>query len=184
VEQKTNQANPPVENKLSGLANEGQLRVIQNGYELIYVHACGGKVWRHDLVDLKGIDYDEVLEIAIDKANIGCEVHVLPVLPEDHPLRHVIFKDAKARKCPDLRVDGKYVEIKTPIAKLHDQKISKNIKSAHAQADDVIIRLTSNFDVQVLARIAKGRFLTHEHLNLIEFKMLTDYFIFRRSDCI
>jgi hypothetical protein len=183
MQQKVNSTNPKTENVLPGF-DEKQLGFTKDGYEVIYLHASGGKVWRHELVDLKGVDYAEILEVAIDKANLGFEAHILPILTEEHPLRDIIFANAKERKCPDLKINGSYTEVKTPIEKLHDQKISKNIKLAHAQADEVIIRLTSYFDPEILTRIAKGRFLTHEHLLLIEFKMGGEYICFRRSDFI
>lgn len=152
------------------------------GFRIVYNHSSGGIVWQHELVDVRTIDYKEILEIATDKARGGCEVHILPTLTENHPLRKTIFENAKERKCPDLKIDGRYAEIKVPIDKLHERKINNNIKLAYSQADDVIIKLHSFFDIESLARIAKGRFLTHQHLNLIEFKIERKYVSFRRSD--
>lgn len=125
---------------------------------------------------------DKIDSIAIDKANIGCEVHMLPILTEEHPLRSTVFANAKERKCPDLKINGRYTEIKVPIDKLHDRKISQNIKLAHAQANDVIIKLNYSFAIEILARIAKGRLLTHINLQVIEFKVDNCYHSFRRSD--
>ena len=52
--------------------NENELSVSlkEEGYEVVYAHDSGGKVWRHELVDVKGIDYDDLLEIAIDKRRL------------------------------------------------------------------------------------------------------------------
>ena len=173
-----------VEQKVQGFNHELSVPAKEDGYEVIYSHASGGKVWRHELVDVKGIDYDDVLEVAIDKAQLGCEVHILPTLPEDHPLRSKIFANAKERKCPDLKINARYTEVKVPIGILQQQKISRNIKVAHAQADEVILKLNSTLRVGALHGIAKGRFLTHRHLAVIEFKMEGVYHRIERSDFI
>ncbi|HYE53639.1 MAG TPA: hypothetical protein VD996_02310 [Chitinophagaceae bacterium] len=158
--------------------------VADVGYEKIYVHESGGIVWRHRLVEVNGIDYDEVFEVAVDKAMMGCEVHILPILPEDDPLRKIVFANAKDRKCPDLKIDGVYTEIKTPHGELHQNKISNNIKYAHEQADNIILRLNQDFDIQILLRIVKGRFKSHDLLNKIKFKMNGIYYTFQRKDLV
>ena len=165
---------------------EGGLSVPlkEEGYEVIYAHDSGGRVWRHELVDVKGIDYDDVLEIAIDKAQLGCVVHILPTLAEDHPLRKTVFANAKERKCPDLKIDGEYTEVKIPVGSPHQRKINNNIKAAYAQANQIIIKLYSYFSEERLAEISKGRFLCHKNLTLIEIKMAGKYYRFCRSELI
>lgn len=83
----------PVEHKIDLYEAKvaARSRVPEPGYEMIYCHESGGIVWRHELVELKGCDYNDLLEIAIDKARIGCEVHILPTLAEDHPLRSKVL---------------------------------------------------------------------------------------------
>lgn len=152
----------------------------QTGYEQVYAHESGGVIWRHELADVQGIDYAEVLEVAMDKAAVGCEVHILPVLAEADPLRAVIFAGAKPRKCPDLKIDGVFTEIKTPKGGLRPRQIDKNIRVAHRQANVVIIKLSGNIDEDLLARIARGRFKEHTSLLTIEFKMNDRYFIYAR----
>lgn len=166
--------------------NENELSVPfeEEGYEIVYVHDSGGKVWRHELVDVKGVDYDDLLEIAIDKAQIGCIVHMLPTLAEDHPLRKIVFAKAKERKCPDLKINGEYTEVKIPVGNPHQRKINNNIKVAYAQANQIIIKLHSYFSEHRLAEISKGRFLSHKSLAVIEFKMAGIYYTFNRSDFI
>ena len=181
VKEKIYESNWEIEHLLSEPDGK-QLESGEDGYEVIYVHSSGGRVWRHELVDVKGIDYNIVLEIAIEKANIGCQVHILPTLSEHHPLREKLFRNSKERKCPDLKIDGRFTEIKTPTGNLHKQKISYSIRMAYTQADEVIIRLKTNFNTDQLRRIAKGRFLTHQNLTLIEFKISDKYVCFKRSD--
>lgn len=97
-------------------------------------------------------------------------------------MRPIIFDKAKERKCPDLKIDGKYAEVKTPTDKAHVRKINKNIRAGHAQANHVIIRLHSNVEFAILAAIAKGRFLSHDTLSCIEIKIKGVYHCFERSD--
>ena len=157
---------------------------VTEGFEMVYNCLGGGVVWKHGLVDVGEADYEDVLEVAREKAMAGCEVHILPTLPKDHPLRNSVFLHAKGTKCPDVKIDGRYTEIKAPTGKLHKQKISHCIRKAFGQANEVIIRLHSHVSIELLGQIAKGRFLTHRKLVLIEFKMEGNYISFKRSDFI
>lgn len=69
-----------------------------------------------------------------------------------------------------------------PIGHLQPQKISRNIKVAYTQADEIIIKLTAHIDFPILERIVRGRFITHRNLNKIEFKMQEAYYLFRRTE--
>jgi len=119
-----------------------------NGFNCIYTHASGGKIWQHNLVNASDSDYEEILEISIDKADLGYEIHILPVLNKDDPLRDTIYNGAKERKCPDIKINGEFAEIKTPTKSLHDRKINKNIRLGHEQANRVIIKLCSEYNIQ------------------------------------
>lgn len=149
-------------------------------YEVVVRYDNGGIVLRHVSVDCSESDYFSVCEIACDKAKEGCEVFILPVLIEGDLLRDSIFSGAKENKCPDLKVDGIYMEVKTPTANLHETKISTNIKRGHEQADYVVILLVEHFSSGKLYNIAKGRFKTHDTLQIIEFKMSGKYYRYER----
>jgi hypothetical protein len=158
---------------------EGQVSLLQNtGFDLIARFQSGGAVYRHFKVDCTADDYCAVEEIAYDKAWLGCEVLILPELSEEDPLRALVFRGAKENKCPDLKVDGRFVEIKTPTKSLSDTKISTNIKRGYEQANHVVINLIEHFSSGKLYKIAKGRFKTHETLEIVEFKMAGKYHIF------
>lgn len=157
---------------------------LQCGFVLIHETKIGGEVWRHKLVNIRQKDYGEILEISIDKAELGACVQILPILQDDNPLREIIFDDAKPNKCPDLKINNIYVEIKTPIEIIHERKISNCIKFASKQADYVIVRLSRKIDVQKLYSISKGRFLAHRHLQSIEFRINGEYLSFSRTEFI
>lgn len=130
----------------------------EEGFEVIYAHESGGVVLRHCLINVNSKEYLENLEVAMDKVQLGCKVHLLPILEVDHPHREIVFNGAKNRKCPDLKIDNLFTEIKTPTENLHPNKIINNIKEASKQANHVIIRLQEKFEISHLERIAKGRF--------------------------
>lgn len=161
---------------------EGPVPRLQSaGFELIKLYKSGGTVYRHFKVNCRAGDYPIVEEIGYEKAAEGCEVLILPELSGDDPLRISIFAGAKENKCPDLKVDGQFVEIKTPVKNLSEVKISTNIKRGHEQANHVIINLVEHFNTGKLYNIAKGRFKTHETLSIVEFKMSSKYHRFERE---
>lgn len=168
---------------MDGLPKEQEQvsRLQSTGFELIARFKSGGRVYRHFKVDCTAEDYSIVEEIAYDKASEGCEVLILPELLGDDPLRMSIFAGAKENKCPDLKVDRQFVEIKTPTKNLSDVKISTNIKRGHEQANHVIIKLVEHFNTGKLHNIAKGRFTTHKSLKIVEFKMDGKYHKFEST---
>jgi hypothetical protein len=155
-------------------------RLENHGYDLIVGFETGGRVMQHFRVNCNEPDYLGIKEVAYDKAMEGYDVIILPQISESDSLRNIIFKGAKRNKCPDLLINGIFVEVKTPLPGLHERKISTNIKYGHDQADHVIIRLTEHFSSGKLYNIAKGRFKTHETLQVIEFKMSGRFYIFEK----
>lgn len=155
-----------------------------DGFEVIGTHISGGVVYRHIQVDITSKDYVEILDVSMNKAALGCIVHILPILNEGDSLRDIIFKGAKHLKCPDIKIDGCFTEIKTPTSGVHANKICNNIKIAHHQADGIIIRLNEEFDVKRLKEIAKSRFKLHVSLKSLEFKVNGVYYCFKRGDFI
>lgn len=160
-------------------------KYIADRFKLIYSdQTSAGCVYIHELVDETAEDYPHVLEIAFDKAKEGCFVKMLPVLEGNDPLRESLYIGAKENKCPDLNVDGEYVEIKTPTLPLKRNKLSTCIKNSKSQANYVVIRLLTKYNETGLQDVANGRFETHQNLETIEFKccQTNKYFSFKRSD--
>lgn len=139
----------------------------------------------HSKVNASASDFTQVMEVARDYAAKGQKVDILPAL--DHlsdPLYKTLFKGAKAGKCPDLIVNGKiYAEVKTP-KKIGLNTLKHSISQASSQADNVVILLPGKADINLLNRVAKGRFLDHPNLQVIEFKMQGDYYRMARKDFI
>jgi hypothetical protein len=156
------------------------MAVIIKEYILVQHFPNGGSIKRHRLVKCQCKNYLAALEVAYDKAIKGAKVFILPELNQNDPMRETVFNGAKKNKCPDLLVDGDFVEVKTPDPGFDERNIKTNIKYAYRQANKVVIRLVEEFDKKRLKTIAKGRFLDHRELEQIEFKMGGNYYKYER----
>ena len=154
----------------------------QIDFEQVYLDIkTPGIVYQHKYVDTSANDYADIYEIAVDNAKFGAIVYILPVFQVTDPLWLTVFEGAKERKCPDLKINGIFTEVKTATDKLSDNKISKCIRNCHQQANQVIVRLPSTYNIYRLQQIAKGRFKIHDDLQVIEFKIENKYIKFGRS---
>lgn len=142
----------------------------------------GGCAYVHSKVDKNASEFNDSWQVARDKANGGCIVHVMPIVNDQLPLYTELFAGAKDRKCPDLKINGQFVAIKSPTEPLTDNKISKCIGNGHSQSNTVIILLATKYPTYRLYSIVKGRFNTHDDLQVIEFKNWERYIVYNRSD--
>lgn len=143
-----------------------------------------GYVRIHPLVNEKANDYNEVLQIAREKALQGNKADVLPTLNAKDPLREIIFPDAKPRKNPDLRINNLLWEIETATNAQNFNNIKHSISDGAKQANYVIINLNTNIQRQLLLRAAKGRFIDYPELMIIEFRYNGRYIAFNRHDLL
>lgn len=156
------------------------------GFEKIYQDdGKGGCIWRHELVKETVDDYSEVYEIAIDFAKQGCIVKMLPILDSLHILREHVFCGAKENKCPDLSIDGKYVDVKTPDPDPSLNALDNNVKKGAKQADIVVIRVLGPVQHWIMERVVKFRFEKHASLQQVIFKVVgKKTYIFDRRNFI
>lgn len=141
----------------------------------------GGIVRENELVNKNAPDYQTVKSIGIDKAEAGMKVDIMPDQVYDEQLKN-LFKGAKEGVKPDLKINNKFVEVKTPQLPLSRNNISRNIGKASDQADYVIIEIKALFDLKDLKNIAMGRFKTHKDLQMIEFKAKGKYYRYNRKN--
>lgn len=154
------------------------------GFQKVYTDInSGGTVWRHDKVLETVDDYPDVYEIATDMAKEGGIIKILPILHEKDILRDKLFKGAKDRKCPDMDVNGVYVDVKTISGAVTNNNIDNNIHKAYKQANSLVIRIPGDVTYTRLKILAKNRFNRHSELNRIEFKLIGNKYIWftRRS---
>ena len=158
---------------LSSHEIRGKIKDRFEGFEKIYTdYSTLGSIWRHILVKETVDDYSEVYEIAIDFAKQGKLVRMLPILDSAHPLREQIFKGAKANKCPDLNVNDKYVDVKTPDPDPSLNALDNNVKKGAKQANIVVIRVLGQVQHWIMERVVRCRSAKHSSLEQVIFKVI------------
>lgn len=161
--------------------------IDEDGFKLIFIDPqTQGQIWRHEKVLETVDDYSHVYEIATDKARKAQIVKILPILNQNDPLRATLFAGAKQNKCPDMNVDGEFLDVKTIEGGLSNANINNNVKKAKAQANHVVIRIPGEVSYWRLEFISKKRFELHSSLEIIEFKLIghNKNYTFRRKDCV
>ncbi len=152
----------------------------EHRYEHVYTGKNGGKVYQHLDVDPNGTDYKIVTKIAMEKADKGDIVHILPEIKSpDDPRRKLALKGAKYGKNPDLRINGEYVEVKDPESY---KKVITRIHEGATQADKVIINLRKPFNMSDKA--AWTIFRDKKELKYFELREKGKYIRFSREDYI
>lgn len=105
----------------------------------------------------KRSDFNDLYEISVALANEGKKVEILPEIPaQEKDLREKLLPGVYENKNPDLRVDGKYYEVKRP-EKMKFDTLSMNIRKASKQAANIIIILDTEFDIPFLENLAITR---------------------------
>ena len=92
----------------------------------------------------KGSDHDDILALANCLAQSGHEVKVLHAVHYKDPIYREIFGELVGtkynRKCPDLLVDGEYVEYESYTSLQPKNAYRNMLHNGLAQSDNVILR--------------------------------------------
>jgi hypothetical protein len=152
----------------------------EHRFKTIYECDNGGCVRVH--VDYKPkSDAHILLIIAREKAEKG---HFLELIPElswnQLELRVTTLPGVIGLKNPDLRINGKYVEVKE-LQSNSDNTISKRIKKANKQARHIILDLPGERAEFELYKIAKGKFRIMKKVEVLEFRYQGKYYSFTRD---
>ena len=115
----------------------------------------GGTIWRMLGFDETGTDYDDILAVADCLAESGHEVKILHAVHYKDPLYRKVFGELIGtryyRKCPDLLVDGEFVEYESYTSNQPKNALRNMLHNGLAQSDRVIIRhcnLTDGYVIQ------------------------------------
>lgn len=115
----------------------------------------GGKVWRMTGLNTSGSDYDDILIVANCLAEEGHEVTILRAVHYKDPLYSDVYGELTGtkyyRKCPDLIVDGDYVEYESYLTRQPKKAFRNMLRNGLAQSDRIIIRqcnLTDGYMIQ------------------------------------
>ena len=124
----------------------------------------GGKIWLMPGLDKTSSDYDDILIIANCLAEEGHEVKILHAVHYKDPLYREVFGELIGtryyRKCPDLLVDGEFVEYESYTSAQPKNAFRNMLHKGLAQSDRVILRkcqLTDGYMChQILGQIQRG----------------------------
>ena len=115
-----------------------------NLFALYKQYSDGGRVWLMLGLDTSESDYKDILTVADYLASVGHEVKVLHALHYKDPLYQQVFGDLVGtryyRKCPDLLVDGDYVEYESYKTDQPKKAFRNMLHNGLSQSDNVIIR--------------------------------------------
>ena len=133
------------------MIDSSELFVLYKQYE------SGGKIWLMLGLSNTDSDYDDILKIAECLAIEGHEVKILRAVHYKDPLYNLIFGELEDtryyRKCPDLWVDGFYVEYESYSTPLPRNAYRNMLHNGLAQSDCIIIRhcnLTDGYMIRTL----------------------------------
>ena len=126
-----------------------------NPFVLYKQYQSGGKIELMTGLDNSGSDYNDIMAIAECLAESGHEVKVLHAVHYKDPLYREVFGDLIGtryyRKCPDLLVDGEFVEYESYTTDQPKNAFRNMMHGGLAQSDSIIIRqcnLTDSYMIQ------------------------------------
>lgn len=119
----------------------------------------GGKIWLMSGYAETGSDYKDILAIAECLANSGREVKVLRAVHYKDPLYHKVFGGLIGtryyRKCPDLLIDGHFVEYES-YQTTQPKKAFRNMLHNGLEQSDCLIMRSCNLAVSYMTRQVQG----------------------------
>lgn len=117
----------------------------------------GGTIWRMLGFDETGADYEDILAVADCLAESGHEVKILHAVHYKDPLYRKVFGELIGtryyRKCPDLLVDGEFVEYESYTSNQPKNALRNMLHNGLTQSDSVIIRQSNLTDGYMLRAI-------------------------------
>jgi SPP1 gp7 family putative phage head morphogenesis protein len=113
-----------------------------NQFNTIKEYDNGGKVMQHIITKEDKNDYKYLLDIADIYAKEGNIVEILPeIAHSETAARDKIMPGAPEGKNPDLRINGKLWEVKTPKTPYTEDSIRNIIAKGTEQSDTIIVNL-------------------------------------------
>lgn len=120
-------------------------------------YSNSGKIWLMLGLDTTGSDYNDIIMIAECLAKDGHEVKVLHAVHYKDPLYRAVFGDLIGtryyRKCPDLIVDGEYVEYESYRTDQPKKAFRNMLHNGLSQSERIIIRKCNVTDGYILHQV-------------------------------
>ncbi len=126
-------------------------------FVLFKQYPSGGTVWLMLGLDTTGSDYDDILAIADCMAKAGHEVKVLHAVHYKDPVYHEVFGELIGtryyRKCPDLLIDGEFVEYESYSTSQPKNAFRNMLHNGLAQSDRIVIRQCNLTDAYMIQQV-------------------------------
>ena len=120
-------------------------------------YPSGGKIWLMLGLETTGSDYDDIIAIANCLADRGHEVKVLHAVHYKDPLYRKVFSDLIGtkyyRKCPDLLVDGIFVEYESYKSDQPKNAFRNMLHNGLSQSDSIILHHCNLSDGYMLQQV-------------------------------
>lgn len=124
-------------------------------------YLSGGKIWLMMGLETTGSDYDDILAIAKYLAESGHEVKILHAVHYKDPIYREVYGELIGtkyyRKCPDLLVDGDFVEYESFKSDQPKNAFRNMLHNGLAQSDSVILRHCNLTDGYMMRKILSKR---------------------------
>lgn len=124
-------------------------------------YLSGGKIWLMMGLETTGSDYDDILAIAKYLAESGHEVKILHAVHYKDPIYREVYGELIGtkyyRKCPDLLVDGNFVEYESFTSDQPKNAFRNMLHNGLAQSDRVILRHCNLTDGYMMRKILSKR---------------------------
>ena len=124
-------------------------------------YPSGGKIWLMLGLETTGSDYEDILAIANCLAESGHEVKVLHAVHYKDPLYREVFGELIGtryyRKCPDLLVDGEFVEYESYTSNNPQKAFRNMLHNGLKQSNNIVIRQCGLTDGNMIRRILSKR---------------------------
>ena len=120
-------------------------------------YPSGGKIWLMLGLDTSGLDYEDILAIAKCLAKSGHEVKVLRAVHYKDPIYREVFGELIGtryyRKCPDLMVDGNFVEYESYKSSQPKNAFRNMLHNGLAQSERIILHNCNLTDGYMLRKV-------------------------------
>jgi len=118
----------------------------------------GGRVYENIFINTQASDYNDVNKVANLFAKQGQEATILPKVHYKDALYKLLFEDAYERKCPDLKIDGKFYELESYTGTWNNRKLANMFDNGLKQSDCLIIDVrNSNCTIHWLKKRVSDR---------------------------
>lgn len=144
-------------------------------FSLIEKYDNGGIVYQHAFVDIKSSDYKEVSLVAKFFSKEGKSVEIMPEINKKNNLYKELFNGAYENKCPDLKINNVFYEVKSFQKPFGDNSLGNMITKGFRQSDRIVIDIRgTGLDIKDVRSIIFDRLKQKNKPNIKEVWVIKD----------